>query len=150
MRIRWDASLETGHPLVDAEHRMLVFLFHKLDAALKTGETQMAVNQVIAETKRFVEFHFLSEENLMRETHYPHLLAHQAEHMDLVKQMGVLASTVVARRKLPRDVLVFLSKWLLEHIATHDQSVALHVRDSVARPIGESAYGEYMNISPRP
>lgn len=144
MFIRWDCSLETGQTLLDAEHRMLVFLFRKLDVAVKTGESQMVMNHVIGETKRFVEFHFASEENLMRETNYPHLLAHQAQHMDLLTELGVLASKVVGHREFPEDLLFFLNHWLADHIANHDQHVALHVQTAVSRPIAENAYGEYI------
>jgi hemerythrin-like metal-binding protein len=147
MFIHWDTSLETGQTLIDAEHRILVFLFRKLDVAVKTGESLMAVNQVIGETKHFVEFHFASEENLMRETNYPHLAAHQAQHQDLLAKLGVLASKVIGRREFPEDLLYFLNNWLVEHIANHDQRVALHVRDAVARPIAEHAYGEYINFN---
>lgn len=148
MFIHWDASLETDQALIDTEHRLLVFLFRKLDVAVKTGETQMTLNQIIGETKRFVEFHFTSEENLMRETNYPHLPAHQAHHMDLLAKLGVLASQVIARREFPEDLLFFLNSWLQEHIANHDQQVALHVRDAVKRPIAEHAYGEYITLRP--
>lgn len=144
MRIHWDASLATGQSLIDAEHRILIFLFHKLDVAVKTGESQMTVNHAIHETKRFVEFHFASEENLMRETNYPHLLSHQTMHMDLLVQLDALASKVVARRTLPGDLVAFLKRWLLDHIATHDQHVALHVHDAVARPIAEAAYRTHL------
>jgi len=144
MFIHWSASLETGQTLIDAEHRILVFLFRKLDVAVKTGQSQMAVNQIILEVRRFVEFHFVSEENIMRETNYPDLLAHQGQHSDLLAKLGVLASKVIARREVPEDLLFFLSSWLVEHIAHHDQDVAQYIRDAVARPVAEDAYGEYI------
>jgi len=148
MFIHWDASLETGQTLIDAEHRILVFLFRKLDVAVKTGVQQAGVNQIITEVKRFVEFHFISEENIMRETNYPHLIAHQSQHADLLAELGVLASKVIARREFPEDLLFFLSNWLVAHIASHDQYVAQFVRDAVARPVAENAYGEYIVSAP--
>lgn len=63
MSIRWDSSFETGPGLVDAEHRLLVFLFRKLDMAIETGQSQRVVNQVIGQIKRFMAVHFASEEN---------------------------------------------------------------------------------------
>ena len=144
MFIHWSASLETGQALIDAEHRILVFLFRKLDIAVKTGQSQIVVNQIVFEIRRFVEFHFVSEENAMRETNYPHLHEHQGQHSDLLAKLGVLASKVVARREFPEDLLFFLNSWLVEHIAQHDQRVALYICDAVARPVAEDAYGEYI------
>ena len=147
MFIHWDVSLETGQPLIDAEHRLLVFLFRKLDVAVKTGESQMAINHVISELKCFVQFHFASEENVMRETNYPNLLIHQTQHMDLLSELNVLAAKVIQRREFPEDLLFFLNNWLFDHIANHDQHVALHVRDATARPIAEHTFGEYVTSS---
>ncbi len=146
MFIHWDPSLETGHTLIDAEHRMLVFLFRKLDVAVKTGESQMTVNHVIVELKRFVEFHFASEENMMREINYPHLPEHQTAHLDMLQELAFLTSKVVSHREFPEDLLFFMNKWLLEHIAVHDQHAALYLRDASARPIAEHAYGEYITF----
>lgn len=143
MFIRWVPTLATGQPLIDTEHRVLVFLFRKLDVAIKMGEPQATVNNIIVEVKRFVDFHFHSEENLMRETHYPQLLTHQAHHADLLAELGVLSSKVIAHREFPDDLLFFLNDWLMDHIANHDQHVALHISDALARPLAEREYGEF-------
>jgi hemerythrin-like metal-binding protein len=144
MFIHWNPSLETGQTLVDTEHRILVFLFRKLDVAVKTGEPHTAVTDVIGELNRYVEFHFASEENLMRETHYPHLATHQVQHADLLAELGVYSSKVIGLREFPEDLVYFLNNWLIEHIATHDRHVARYVRDAATRPIAEYAYNEYM------
>ena len=104
----------------------------------------MAVNQIILEVRRFVEFHFTSEENVMRETHYPGLLAHQALHADLLAKLGVLSARVMTQREFPEELVFFLSSWLVEHIAQEDQHVAKYVSDASVRPVAESAYGEYI------
>lgn len=148
MYIHWDSKLETGHPLVDAEHRILVLLFRKLDVAIKTYQSEETIEQIIQELRKFVEFHFLSEENLMRETLYPGLEAHRALHTELLMRLGVFIAKVVARREFPEDLVDFLNRWLLEHIARHDQYVAQHVRNAVSRPIAESAYAEYLGGLP--
>ena len=151
MLVRWHPSLETGQDLVDTEHRVLVFLFRKLDVSIKSGGTQVELSYIIDELRRFVEFHFLSEENVMRETHYPGLLAHQAQHSDLLTQLGVFASKIQQRREFPEDLLYFVNDWLLEHIAKHDRHVAHHVRDAVARPVAERDYPDFIpSLSARP
>jgi len=121
-----------------------VFLFRKLHVAIRTGSPHVELSHIIREVTRFVEFHFLSEENLMRETHYPQMLMHQAQHTDLLAQLGVFASKVERRREAPEDLLYFVNHWLLEHIARHDQHVAEHARDAVARPVAERDYSEFL------
>lgn len=146
MFIRWDKSLETGHPLVDAEHRILVLLFRKLDVAIKTQQSDETVRHIIREVVRCVEFHFLSEENLMRETAYPGLKAHQAFHAELLIELNLYVDKIAAQREFPEDLLFFLNHWLSKHIADHDRYVAKHVATSAQRPVAEQAYSEYLGV----
>jgi hemerythrin len=144
MFIHWDKSLETGHPLVDAEHRLLVLLFRKLDVAIKTHQPDDTLRHIIREVMRCVEFHFQSEENLMRETAYPGLDMHQARHAELLAELNAFVAKIGARREFPEDLLSFLNLWLSQHIAQHDQQVVRHVATSVRRPVGEMAYADYL------
>lgn len=150
MFIHWDQSLETGHPLVDAEHRILVLLFRKLDVAIKTHQTDEIRRNIIREVVRCVQFHFLSEENLMQETAYPNLKMHQALHAELLAELNAFVAKIASGREFPEDLLAFLSSWLSQHIAKHDRLVVEHVASSASRPVAELAYPEYLLISPLP
>ncbi len=144
MYIRWDPSLETGEPLIDAEHKLLVLLFRKLDAAIKLGASEHVVGATINEVRRFVEFHFISEENLMRETEFPDVEKHHAKHVELLAQLTSLLSKVAARKEFPEDLLYFLNQWLIQHIGSQDRGLADHVRDAALRPVAESIYREFL------
>lgn len=144
MYVHWDRALETDHPLVDAEHRLLVLLFRKLDVAIKTQQPEAALRHVIREVVRCVEFHFVSEENLMRETGYPGLEAHAQVHGELLAELRAFIHRLAERREFPEDLLYFLNRWLTQHISIHDRQVVAHVATSGARPIAELAYPEYL------
>lgn len=144
MYIHWDKQLETGHPLVDTEHRLLVMLFRKLDIAIKTHQSDATLTRIVHEVEKFAEFHFLSEENLMIETAYPGFEAHRAQHNELILLLKEKVGRLVSHREFPDDLLDFLANWLKDHIATHDQLVAQHVSTSASRPIGEMIYGDYL------
>ena len=144
MFIRWTPTLETGEPLIDAQHRMLVLLFRKLDVAIKMPASDQAINATISEIRRFVEFHFVSEENLMRETGFPGLEEHQAQHVKLLAQLKRLLLNVVTGTEFPEDLLYFLNDWLVQHIGSEDQRVAGHIKRSSSRPIAEVIYPEFL------
>lgn len=144
MYIHWTPDLETGQPFIDAQHRMLLFLFRKMDVAIKTRATESTLKNIIDELKRFVRFHFASEENLMRETAYPHMANHEAQHEDLLVKLDLVAQRVLTHREFPEDMLYFLNEWLTNHIAKHDQDIARHIRAAAHRPIAEFAYFEYL------
>ena len=149
MYIQWDRKYETGQPLIDAEHRLLVMLFRKLDVAIKTHQSDSTVSRIILEVRKFVEFHFVSEENLMRETDYPETDSHRTIHSELLLSLTSMTAKLASHREYPEDLLYFLNDWLIEHIAGHDQQVAQHVRTSNDRPVAELIYAEYLIPSTR-
>ena len=113
MHIYWNKDLETGQPLIDAEHRLLAMLFKKLDVAIKTGESDNTIRLIVIEVRKFVEFHFASEENIMLETKYPGYEKHRRLHTELLTELNSLISRVVSHREEPEDLLEFLNKCLL-------------------------------------
>lgn len=150
MYIHWNRSLETDHPLVDAEHRLLVLLFRKLDIAIKTQQPDPVLRHIIREVVRCVEFHFVSEENLMRETGYPGLALHAKIHGELIDELRAYVQRITDRTEFPEDLLYFLNRWLVEHIGVHDREVVAHVSRATERPIAEIAYAEYLGALTAP
>lgn len=144
MYIHWKQTYETGQPLMDAEHRLLVMLFRKLDVAIKTQQQPATISHIVLELRKCVEFHFVSEENVMRETGYPDIDEHRAQHAKLLLNLQTMINRLASHREYPDDVLDFLIGWLTEHIACHDQQVAEHVRSAQARPVAELIYDEFL------
>ncbi len=144
MYIRWEKGLELDNPLIDTQHRILILLCRKLDIAIKTRETEKTILSVMQELKRFTEFHFVSEENLMREIGYPRVDEHALIHTDLLRQLDMALSSIGHRRETPEDLLFFLNKWLANHVIHEDMKIAEYVKNGKRRPIGENLYAEYL------
>ena len=144
MYISWNDKLETGQSLMDAEHRILVMLFRKLDVGIKTHQSDEMLKDITLEIHRFVEFHFVSEENLMSETQYPDIEAHRKIHTELLMKLNDLIEKIHSHREFPEDLLYFLDNWLSNHIETHDQRLAEHVHKSATRPVAEFIYKDYL------
>ena len=88
MYIHWEKELELGNDLIDTQHRILVLLCRKLDIAIKSNESEQTLRWVMLELRKFTEFHFISEENLMHEIGYPGVDEHSLIHSDLLAQLG--------------------------------------------------------------
>lgn len=144
MYIHWEKELELGNDLIDTQHRILILLCRKLDIAIKTHETEKTVLSVMLELKKFTEFHFVSEENLMHEIGYPHVDEHALIHSDLLRQLDMALSKIGHHQEFPEDLLFFLNKWLANHVIHEDMKIAEYVNNSKRRPIGENLYAEYL------
>lgn len=143
MYIRWSDELAIGNALIDTQHRMLMLLCRKLDIAIKTQQSSQAIQRVMLEVKKFAEFHFVSEQNLMHEIGYPQVHAHSQLHMNLLVELQMELSKIQHRTEFPEDLLYSLNQWLTSHIQEEDIKIADYLRNCPARPIGDTLYSEY-------
>ncbi len=147
MHIQWKKTFETDNILIDAQHRLLVMLFRKLDVSIKTRESETTILRIVQEVKRYAKFHFISEENLMYETKYPQVERHVTMHTHLLVELNKKLSKLNLRQEYPEEILEFLSDWLINHISNHDQRLAEHVGIAADRPIAELCYPEYLSCN---
>ena len=138
-----------GNDLIDLQHRMLVLLCRKLDIAIKTRQPEQTIRWIIVELKKFTEFHFTSEENLMHEIGYPSVGEHALIHTELLVQLDMMLAKISHHREFPEDLLYFLNKWLVQHLAQEDMKIVDFLRLAVHRPIGEELYEQYLLASGR-
>jgi hemerythrin-like metal-binding protein len=146
--IHWDEELALGNELIDTQHRMLVLLCRKLDIAIKTRQSEQTQRWIMLEVQKFVQFHFLSEENLMHELHYPDVSDHALVHAEFLTQMDMMLAKISHHKEFPEDLLFFLNNWLQEHVKHEDMRIAEHARNSEFRPIGENLYSQFnLNVA---
>lgn len=144
MYVHWKNEFKLGNDLIDTQHRMLMMLCRKLDIAIKMQEPEMDIQRTIVEIRKFAEFHFVSEENLMREIGYPELEQHAKIHNATLVELQVAMTKIHHRIEYPDDFLHNLNSWLIDHIQTDDSKLAKFLSESVKRPIGENLYSQFL------
>lgn len=148
MYLVWNKSLETGNELIDTQHRLLVMLCMKLDLAIGAKKTGEELARIVLEVERFAEFHFVSEENLMREVGYPDLENHQVMHAKLLSELREMTQLLTQHKASAQELLLFVERWLINHIAREDTRIGKHAAKSAHRPIGEELYQQYFRLVP--
>ncbi len=127
--IAWIPEFETGHPLMDAQHRGLVRAFNQLAALAERDGGPEATGRALAQLIDANLTHFGIEENLMRASAYPEAGAHMARHAHLTGQIQDLARQFrQGRSTLTPEVLDFLEDWLLCHLQFEDTQLARHLQ----------------------
>jgi hemerythrin-like metal-binding protein/PAS domain S-box-containing protein len=130
----WNPMLETGIGIVDTQHRRLVELLNRL-ARMSVGEAEpAAVDAVLDGLTAYAQEHFSTEEGIWAAAlpaDLPLLRSHEAEHAGFCTR--VLAAraelkSVASDLCLTRELLLFLSGWLAEHILQSDRRLALVVQ----------------------
>lgn len=144
MFVQWKPELELGNSLIDTQHRMLMLLCRKLDIAIKTRQSEQTIQRVMLELKKFTEFHFISEQNLMHEIGYPDVVAHTQIHTTLLIDLQVELSRIRHRAEFPEDLLYTVYNWFSNHVVNEDLKIAEFFKNSSDRPIGENLYAQFL------
>ena len=142
--LEWSSECETGNALIDSQHRMLVLLCRKLELAYAGGLEKKVIAGLCLELRKFVDFHFVSEENVMREVGYPGLYHHANAHWHLLTELDNLIGKVNLGSEAPTALLTTMSEWLLGHIRGDDARLANYIRSSGNRALAEAEYGLYL------
>jgi diguanylate cyclase (GGDEF)-like protein/hemerythrin-like metal-binding protein len=115
----WNAAHELGIPEMDEQHRHLAELLNGLGHALQNAEPY---EELLQQLIRYTEFHFASEESLMRGCQYSGMMAHTAVHRQLLDDLRKLDLSGAINVSL---LLCFLQEWLVGHIQGADRDLAI-------------------------
>lgn len=136
----WNSSYETGHALVDNDHKEIFGLVEEvLTSSFLTRKEKVQTSlQFLA---KYVVRHFANEENLMAECDYPESDAHKAEHKAftdvataLLERFGddgyILGeNTDENSLHLSMEINKTVVGWLSKHIMGSDKKLATYYRD---------------------
>ena len=133
MAYTWSPALETGHPLIDTQHKELIKTINELFDECSKGNAADQINKTIDFLVSYTKRHFSEEEALQKQTGYPDYPNHSKMHTDLVQTLTTLAAelkqsgpTPMVINKLIRGV----GDWLVNHIQQQDTKVAAHIKAS--------------------
>ncbi len=119
--IRWSDELRTGIAKIDEQHRGLVNLVNRLYSALRNGQGNAALGEILEELIQYTAVHFKTEEDLMVRYSYPDYESHKRTHDGLVKQVLEIQSKFKeGRGTLSVELMNFLKSWLINHIQGMD------------------------------
>ena len=136
MAYTWSPSLETGHHVIDAQHKELVRTANELfeecaQGSAAAGQINKTVDFLVSYTKR----HFSEEEALQKQSGYPDYPNHCKMHADLVQTLTALATELKQSGPTPmiiNKLIRGVGDWLVNHIQQQDTKVAAHIKTAKA------------------
>lgn len=129
--ITWSNSYETGHPIVDGQHRNLFVLINNLNENIKTNVSKNVLIDIMDKLSNYVEIHFKTEEDLMTFTNYPDYKSHKQEHENLrVQAQKLIELFKLEKVDLTATIAQFLSDWLQHHINDIDVKMITWVKSN--------------------
>lgn len=137
MDLSWNPSLATGVPVLDEQHQALFAQLDALVESIRRGSARAQVQQTLAFLQAYAKEHLPTEEALMRESGFPELAQHRAEHDVFARDMAALDAEY--RRDGPSPSLILrvngrVAVWLREHLDRADRALADYLRARAAKP----------------
>lgn len=131
--IRWDMKYSIGHERIDHEHQVFLDLIRNASLALEQDIPKEKVLRLLTEIKKYAEFHFYSEENIMLDLEYPDYAEHCYRHKMLLSNLENQLHDYKAHNADLSNVVDFLYDWFALHTSTVDKKIAAYIQDQQKR-----------------
>jgi hemerythrin len=120
-RLTWNDLYSVHVQRLDGQHKRLFEVLNELEVAINTRSPRV-VSSLVEELLDSVRAHFAAEEEVLRQTAYPGLERHRAEHQRFTTDL------LDSKRKVDGGLLVvsselitYLQTWLRHHILSVDK-----------------------------
>jgi methyl-accepting chemotaxis protein len=120
--LKWGDNWLTGHPVIDADHKMLVQYVNELSAAMMQSKGRNVISATLDKLAQYTVDHFAREEAIWTENNLPGLADHKGSHADLTATvLGFIAAYKAGKQTLTMEVMAFLRDWLINHVFKTDK-----------------------------
>ena len=130
--MEWTRDLESGIPVIDAQHKRIIEFINELHDARQSGSAS-ETNQVMEGLLNYTVTHFEFEEGLQEKAGYPFLKAHQRIHEIFMKKIADIRSRSTAGEEVAHELLTLLKGWLVSHIRSEDRDYVESVKKLLDR-----------------
>jgi len=125
--IEWSQKYCVGHDRIDHEHQVFFDLIKNVERAELEGYATERVMRMLEEVRKYADFHFFSEENIMIDHGYPAYAEHHREHNLLLFNLEDKFYNFRAGKIPLSDVVEFMLEWFLVHTTGTDQKLASYL-----------------------
>ena len=119
---QWDEKYSVGITSIDNQHKELFMHLNKLLGALKQGQADDVINQIILKVERYANIHFQKEEFFFKRFNFQGSAEHIREHQDFKSKIVSLKSDLESGKiTMTFELLSFLKEWIDHRILVVDK-----------------------------
>jgi len=127
IKVEWSPKFEVGHERIDFEHRIFLNLIREASLLEDRGVSRERALRHLDEVKRYAQFHFASEENIMFDVVYPEIDAHKKDHERLLAQFDEKVYRFRSGEPSLDELVAFLFEWFALHTTQVDTQLAKYI-----------------------
>lgn len=129
--MEWFDRLSTGNEIIDRQHRRMMQCLDDLEVAV-LQKRPLRLAYAVSQFREAVLEHLVTEEGMMRNSDYPGLEEHLAEHDLFRARMNILLQRSV-QQDLPYNMVEETAFWLIHHFLYSDKGCIAHLAEHDAR-----------------
>lgn len=133
MHYEFTKNLETGHEIIDSEHKMIIQHANEILSAIEEGLSDKKVLEAINTFAKYINTHFPHEEALQEKFFYPNIRFHKLWHQSYTKEIDLTCNRILTEgisnvtiAELKRRI-----ETLIQHILLEDSRVAKHIQSII-------------------
>ncbi|MBN8216409.1 MAG: bacteriohemerythrin [Spirochaetes bacterium] len=122
MDLNWREEYSVGVEEIDDQHKQFLKILRRLYDSLGKLLTGEILLRTLLEVRRYAEYHFVSEENLMLQSKYGARESHAAAHVKLLEDLKQHLKDIETRKENLSDLVKFMMDWFAHHTQTEDKA----------------------------
>ena len=130
--LSWDEKYLIGHEKIDSEHMLFFDLMKSIERHFREGGDKKIISGLLDELRRYADFHFCSEENIMYEIGYSGLADQRTMHRNLLTDLDILINQYKEDDIAPPLIIGFLFNWFLGHSSVEDRKIQKFIEQTKA------------------
>ncbi len=127
IQIEWDNKFAVGHARIDHEHQVFLDLIKNTSMINESNAPKDKIMRLLIEVKKYADFHFYSEENIMLDVQYPEYEKHKHEHQVLLSILDEHLHKFNEDSTSIDTIVDFMFKWFALHTTTVDQKLGAYI-----------------------
>jgi hemerythrin-like metal-binding protein len=117
----WSEKMSIGIELLDDHHKTMVRLMLETKAEAEGARHSEDIRSILSALVGYSKYHFLSEERIMFENHFPRLEEQRADHKWFVERLDeIIAAYTLHDGVFKQELFEYLKGWFVDHILTKD------------------------------
>jgi hemerythrin len=131
MEYQWNSSFETGHEVIDTQHKQLFAAVNSLINTCRSGKGTEELEKSLNFLNDYTIKHFFDEEQVQKHYNYPDYLNHKKLHENfkaMVRDLKVKMIMKGPSEELVKEVQTKIGDWLVTHIKGQDLKLAAYIK----------------------
>jgi diguanylate cyclase (GGDEF)-like protein/hemerythrin-like metal-binding protein/PAS domain S-box-containing protein len=128
-KLPWKSNWESGHTLIDDDHRLLLEISNDLLKLMFTNSPARDIEPRINNLADHLKTHFKNEEDILQEIHFPELEGHCSLHQALLEEFAQCADMFLQKKASGNHLFSFLlGDLLMDHFLLEDAKYFSYTR----------------------